>query len=127
MPAETSPSVEVWPPLPQSEWSDTCLTLQLWLQVVGKVRLALMPAINHSWNVTLYPTVRGLTTAPMPYGTRMLQIDFDFVEHVLQIETCDGERRTIPLKPMTVASFYAQFMAALDSLGAPGTHLALAV
>lgn len=119
MPAETSPSVEVWPPLPQSEWSDTCLTLQLWLQVVGKVRLALVPAINHSWNVTLYPTVRGLTTAPMPYGTRMLQIDFDFVEHVLQIETSDGERRTIPLKPMTVASFYAQFMAALDSLGAP--------
>ena len=108
-----------WPPLPQSAWSDTCATLQLWMQIVGKVRLALTPAINHTWNVTLYPTVRGLTTAPMPFGNRILQIDFDFIDHLLTVETSDGERRTIPLKPMTVAAFYRQVMDALESLGCP--------
>src|ERR1700676_1039414 len=76
-----------WPALPQSAWSETCATLQLWMQIVGKVRLALMPAINHTWNVTLYPTVRGLTTSPMPYGAQMLQIDFDFMDHVLLLQT----------------------------------------
>jgi len=109
----------VWPALPQGEWGDTCATLQLWMQVVGKVRLALMPAINHCWNVTLYPTVRGFTTSPMPHGARTLQIDFDFVEHVLLLQTDDGGRREIPLKPMTVASFYRQVMDALDELGTP--------
>ncbi len=110
---------EVWPALPQAEWSDTCATLQLWMQIVGKVRLELTPAINHCWNVTLYPTVRGLTTGPMPHGALMLQIDFDFIEHVLVVETSEGARRTISLKPMTVAEFYRQVMDALDSLGAP--------
>ena len=110
---------EVWPALPQAAWSDTCATLQLWMQMVGKVRLALVPAINHTWNVTLYPTVRGLTTLPMPHGTRTLQIDLDFLEHMLVVETSDGARQTIPLKPMTVAAFYEQLMAALDSLGTP--------
>src|ERR1700757_3125512 len=113
-----SPS-NVWPPLPQNEWSDTCATLQLWMQIVGKVRLALTPAINHTWNVTLYPTVRGLTTSPMAHGTQMLQIDFDFIEHVLLIETSHGGRNTIPLKPMTVAAFYEQVMTKLDELGTP--------
>ncbi len=89
------------------------------MQVVGKVRLALMPPINHCWGVTLYPTVRGLTTSPMPYGNRTLQIDFDFVDHTLLAETSEGERRVIPLKPMTVAEFYRQFMATLESLGTP--------
>src|SRR5262249_31105067 len=112
-------SDEVWPALPQAKWSDSCATLQLWMQIVGKVRLALMPAINHTWNVTLYPTIRGVTTAPMPHGTRMLQIDFDFVEHVLSLQTSDGGRRAIPLKPMTVAAFYQQAMAALDALRTP--------
>jgi hypothetical protein len=107
---------EVWPALPQAAWSDTCITLQLWAQIIGKVRLALTPAINHSWNVTLYPTVRGLTTSPMPHGTRMLQIDFDFIEHVLLIQTNDGGRRIIPLQAMTVAEFYRQVMGALDGL-----------
>jgi hypothetical protein len=122
MPTRINPpntSSEVWPALPQSEWSDTCATLQLWMQIVGKVRMALTPAINHTWNVTLYPTVRGLTTSPMPYGNRILQIDFDFLEHVLRVETSEGDRRNIPLRPMTVAAFYQQFMAALDSLDAP--------
>ncbi len=110
-------STEVWPALPQSAWSETCTTLQLWMQMVGKVRLALVPAINHCWNVTLYPTLRGLTTLPMAYGNRMLQIDFDFLEHKLLAETSDGGRRTIPLQPMTVAEFYRRLMDALDSLG----------
>jgi hypothetical protein len=108
---------EVWPALPQAAWSDCCATLQLWMQIVGKVRLALMPAINHTWNVTLYPTVRGVTTAPMPHGTRMLQIDFDFLEHALLLQTSDGDRRTISLRPMTVAAFYQQVIEALDGLG----------
>jgi hypothetical protein len=88
------------------------------MQIVGKVRLALTPAINQCWNVTLYPTSRGLTTMPMWHGNRSVQINFDFVDHVLLIETADGRRRQIPLKPMVVAEFYRQVMAALDSLDA---------
>ena len=114
-----TPGDEVWPALPQGNWSGTCATLQLWMQIVGKVRLALMPPINHCWGVTLYPTIRGVTTSPMPYGNRAVQIDFDFVDHVLLVETSAGDRRTIPLKPMTVAEFYRQLMAALESLGTP--------
>jgi hypothetical protein len=122
LPAQSDPPsdpVDVWPALPQGEWSGTCATLQLWMQMVGKVRLALMPPINHCWGVTLYPTVRGVTTSPMPHGNRTLQIDFDFVDHLLVVEVSEGDRRTIPLKPMTVAAFYGQLMAALDGLGVP--------
>jgi len=115
---DSSP-VEVWPPLPQAAWSETCATLQLWMQIVGKIRMALTPAINQCWNVTLYPTARGLTTLPMWHGARAVQIDFDFLDHVLVVETCEGGRVIIPLKPMTVAEFYRQVMAALDSLGTP--------
>ena len=111
--------LEVWPALPQSEWSDTCATLQLWMQIVGKVRLALTPHVNHTWNVTLYPTVRGLTTLPMSKGEHMVQIDFDFLDHELAVQTSDGGRRVIPLRPMAVAEFYGEVMAALDSLGTP--------
>lgn len=114
-PAVASP----WPALPQAEWSGTCATLQLWMQIVGKVRLALMPPVNHCWNVTLYPTVRGITTSPMPHGNGSLQIDFDFVDHLLIIEISAGDRKVIPLKPMSVAEFYRQFTSALSSLGAP--------
>jgi hypothetical protein len=109
----------VWPALPQAAWSDTCATLQLWMQIVGKVRMALTPAINHCWNVTLYPTARGLTTLPMWHGSRSVQIDFDFLDHVLLVETEDGGSATLPLTPMSVAEFYRQLMAALDSLGVP--------
>jgi len=111
--------LEVWPALPQSEWSDTCATLQLWMQIVGKVRLMLTPHVNHTWNVTLYPTVRGLTTLPMSKGERMLQIDFDFLDHELVVQTSDGGRRVIPLRPMAVAEFYVEVMATLESLGTP--------
>ena len=110
---------EVWPALPQAAWSDTCATLQLWLQMVGKIRMTLTPPVNHCWNVTLYPTVHGLTTGLIAYGTRTLQIDFDFMEHLLVVETSEGTSRTIPLKPMTVAEFYERLMSALDYLGTP--------
>jgi Family of unknown function (DUF5996) len=109
---------EVWPALPIAAWADTCATLQLWMQVVGKIRLALTPPINHTWNVTLYPTIRGVTTSPMSCGSRMLQIDFDFLEHVLRIATDTGDERTIPLEPMSVAAFYKQVMDALASVRA---------
>lgn len=110
---------EVWPALPQAAWSGSCATLQLWTQIVGKIRLALTPALNHTWNVPLYPTVRGLTTSLMPYGSRSLQIDFDFLAHELVLQTSDDKRATIDLKPMAVATFYQQVMTALEHLGTP--------
>lgn len=112
--------LETWPELQWSQWSDTCTTLQMWMQVVGKIRLALMPHINHTWSVTLYPTIHGVTTGPMPYGHgTMLQIDFDFIDHMLRMETSSGARRSVPLTPITVAEFYARVMQALDDLGTP--------
>ncbi len=113
------PLTPTWPALPQVAWSDTCATLQLWMQIVGKVRLALMPAMNHTWNVTLYPTISGLSTLPMPYGARMVQIDFDFLEHTLSVQCDDGASRTIALTPMPTAEFYRELMAALVSLDVP--------
>jgi hypothetical protein len=118
-PSAAVSSPETWPALPIAEWADTCATLQLWMQVVGKVRLALVPPINHSWNVTLYPTIRGVSTAPMPYGRGLLQIDFDFIDHVLVVESSQSGRRTIPLVPMTAAAFYRAVMKALDELHTP--------
>jgi hypothetical protein len=112
---------EMWPALPQAAWSESCATLQLWAQIVGKIRMALTPAVNHCWNVTLYPAVRGLTTMPMPHGTRFLQIDFDFLAQELWLQTSDGRRETIALKPMTVAAFYRAVMAALERLRTPVT------
>ncbi len=88
-----------WPELPYAAWADTAATLQLWTQIVGKVRLALTPWLNHSWHVALYVTARGLTTGPMPAGGRTLQIDFDFIDHVLWLRTSDGQFRQIMLKP----------------------------
>ena len=110
---------DVWPTLPQAAWGETCATLHLWMQIVGKVRMALTPAINQCWNVTLYPTARGLTTMPMWRGNRSVQIDFDFLDHVLVVETADSGRSMIPLKPMPVAEFYMQVMAALDGFDVP--------
>ncbi len=110
---------ETWPALPYNEWSDTCATLQLWMQIVGKIRLALTPHINHTWNVTLYPTIRGVTTSPMPCGPRMLQIDFDFLDHKLLLQTHAGEQASVPLQSMSVADFYARVMDALEHLACP--------
>lgn len=108
---------DAWPSLPLEAWKDTCETLHMWTQVVGKVRLALTPWINHSWHVPLYVTARGLTTSPIPYGHRTFQIDFDFLGHQLLIETTDGAVRKVALAPRSVAEFYREVMATLDSLG----------
>ena len=108
---------DIWPSLPLEAWRDTYATLHMWTQIIGKVRLALAPMINHWWQVTFYVTSRGLTTSPMPYGTRTLQIDFDFLDHHLRIETSDGDRRSLTLAPRSVAEFYSETMAALKSLG----------
>jgi hypothetical protein len=106
-----------WPALPIADWQATCTTLHMWTQVVGKVRLALSPLVNHWWQVPLYVTARGLTTSPIPYGTRLFQMDFDFLSHELRIQTTDGGERILPLAPRSVAGFYAETMAALKSLG----------
>ena len=106
-----------WPALPLGEWSDTCETLHRWTQVVGKVRMALTPLVNHWWNVTLYVTSRGLTTSPIPYGGRTFEIAFDFLDHQLSIETSDGAREQLALRPMSVAAFHAEVMSRLERLG----------
>jgi len=108
---------DVWPSLPLEAWRDTYATLHMWTQVIGKIRLALAPMVSHWWQVTLYVTPRGLTTSPIPYGTRLFQIDFDFLDHKLLIQTADGETRTLALGPRSVADFYRETMAALRSLG----------
>jgi Family of unknown function (DUF5996) len=110
-------SAAQWPELPYAAWKDTCQTLHLWTQIVGKIRLACTPWLNHSWHVTLYVTARGLTTSPIPDGARTFQIDFDFVDHVLWLRTSDGHFRQVVLKPMTVAEFYADVLHALAGLG----------
>jgi hypothetical protein len=109
-------SSEVWPALPFDAWRDTCTTLHLWSQIVGKVRLAQTPWINHGWHATLYVTARGLTTSPIPYEGQIFQIDFDFIDHALLIQTSDGAERQLPLTAQPVAAFYAQVMAALAEI-----------
>jgi len=106
-----------WPSLPFSEWRDTLETLHMWTQIVGKARLAQAPMINHWWQTPLYITSRGLTTSPMPYGERTFQVDLDFIDHELRIQTNDGAAHSFPLRPQAVADFYREFMAALGSLG----------
>ena len=106
-----------WPELPLAAWRDSYETLHLWTQVVGKIRLKRTPWLNHSWHVALYVTARGLTTSPIPDGTRSFQIDFDFIDHVLRIAASDGAQRQFALSGQSVASFYATIMAALAELG----------
>ena len=107
-----------WPAtLSLAEWRDTRDTLQLWMQMVGKTRMALAPAENHWWHVTLHLSARGLTTTPIPYGPGTFEIEFDFVEHRLVVETSDGRRRHLPLRPQTVAHFYRDYRRLLGELG----------
>lgn len=108
-----------WPSLPLAEWQETYATLHLWTQVVGKIRLAQAPLVNHWWQVPLYVTARGLTTSPMPYGRRSFQIDFDFIDHRLVIATDDGRVASLALMPRSVADFYHEVMARLEALGLP--------
>jgi hypothetical protein len=114
---ETRSPPEDWPDLPFAAWADTCETLQLWTQIIGKIRLAHAPMVNHWWQVPLYVTARGLTTSPIPYGSRYFQIDFDFLDHRLVIQTSDGATDTMKLAPRSVADFHADVMGRLRSLG----------
>jgi hypothetical protein len=104
---------ECWPSLPLDSWNATRATLHMWTQIVGKVRLALTPLINHWWNVPLYVTARGLTTSLIPYGERSFELRFDFLKHQLVLETSDGALKALPLTAKSVADFYQEFMAML--------------
>jgi Family of unknown function (DUF5996) len=108
---------ESLPALPLSAWQDTCDTLHLWTQMAGKVRLALSPRVNHWWECPLYLTARGLTTSAIRYGPGAFQIDFDFLDHALVIATSAGPLARVPLRAVSVAQFYREFMAALRSAG----------
>ena len=105
------------PHLPYPAWRETCTTLHLWTQIVGKIRLSQTPWLNHSWHVTLYVTARGLTTSPIPYGERVFQIDFDFIDNAPRIETSNGPRWETPLHAQSVADFHAAIMTALSDVG----------
>jgi hypothetical protein len=109
--------MNTWPELPLEAWSDTLATLHMWSQIVGKIRLAQTPWVNHSWHVPLYVTSTGLTTSPIPHGDRTFQIDFDFIRHQLTLQSNDGRTAGFSLEPQTVAEFYRRLMdemAALD-------------
>jgi hypothetical protein len=106
-----------WPELAYTSWRDTAVTLQLWTQIVGKVRLALTPWVNHSWQVPLYVTARGLSTSPIPVDSEIFEMEFDFVEHRLAARASSGENRALALEPQSVADFYHGVMALLSGLG----------
>ena len=108
--------MDAWPSLSYTAWKDTYATLLLWTQIVGKIRLVQTPWVNHSWHVVYYVTARGLSTSPIRHGERVFQIDFDFIDHQLVIQTGEGERRTLRLEPRTVADFYHSLMALLAEL-----------
>jgi len=113
-------STTSWPAIPVADWQETRDTLHMYLQVIGKVRMANTPLVNHWWNVTLYPTARGLTTSLMPHPTGpAFQIDVDVLASILEIGTVHGDRRTLPLEPRPVAEFYAAVMELLADLGVP--------
>lgn len=106
-----------WPDIPFEPWKDSCATLHLWTQIVGKYRLARTPWVNHSWHATFYVTPRGLTTSPIPAGNRAVQFDFDFVDHQFIATLSNGTRESFALTPMTVAAFYDRFVALTERLG----------
>ncbi len=112
-----NPNVELWPELPVAAWQDTYATLHMWTQIVGKVRLALSPRINQWWEVALYVNARGLTTSAIPYEGRIFEVQFDFIDHRLLIQTSWGSSKILALRAQSVADFYAEFMSALQSLG----------
>ena len=110
-----------WPTLPSDVWFDTLETVQLWTQVIGKIRMVQSPWINHSWSVTLYVSPHGLRTSLVPYDSEGFEWSFDFVEHHVDLTTTRGHHRTIPLAPMTVANFYAMVLDAMDAVSMPVT------
>jgi hypothetical protein len=109
--------VDAWPELPLEAWQDTYDTLHMWTQIIGKVRKTLSPLVNHWWNVTFYVTARGMTTSPIPYQDRTFEMEFDFIDHKLNVRTCDGSTKQLELAPRTVADFYDDVMGTLHSLG----------
>src|SRR5450755_2323072 len=110
---------DTWPSLSLEAWAETYATLHRWLQIVGKIRNAQSPPVNHCWSVTLYVTPRGLTTSLIPHGSRVFEIAFDFIEHRLLIQTGEGAVGSVPLRPQSVSSFFAQVQAELGRLGLP--------
>ena len=108
---------DTWPALPFEDWRATCDTLHMWTQIAGKVRLAAAPHVNHWWQVPLYVSARGLTTTAIPYAGRSFEIEFDFIDHVLAIRTCEGQAKAIRLEPKSVAAFHRELMGALAALG----------
>jgi hypothetical protein len=108
---------DLWPALNYLDWRDTAATFQLWTQIVGKVRLALSPWLNHGWQVPLYVTARGLGTSPIHVGRRVFEIDFDLVDHRLIVRTPDAADCDLALEPMSVAAFYRRLMDRLDRVG----------
>src|ERR1700760_3549150 len=112
---ESKNSPECWPSLPLESWEPTRATLHMWTQIVGKVRLALTPMVNHWWNVPLYVSARGLTTSSMPYRDLVIEIEFDFIAHQLVLRKSDGNSASIALAPKSVADFYSEFFAMLRS------------
>jgi len=112
-----SDAPECWPQLPLSAWKDTCDTLHMWTQIVGKTRMAFTPLVNHWWNVPLYVSSHGLTTSAIPYGDRVFEVEFNFLKHTLDLRCSDGASRQLQLAPRTVADFYAEYMSALNALG----------
>jgi hypothetical protein len=106
-----------WPELSYPAWRDTAATLQLWTQIVGKIRLSLSPWLNHGWQVPLYVTARGLSTSPIPVGHEILEIEFDFISHLLHVRTSRGEERELPLQPQSVADFYSRILTILNDIG----------
>ena len=113
------PSSPLWPELKLGAWADTCATLHLWTQIVGKIRLMRTPWLNHSWHVPLYVNAKGLTTSPIAHAPHTLEIQFDFLKHVLEISLSNGSSRCLSLRPQSVADFYGAVMTALGELGVP--------
>ncbi|GAC1463440.1 MAG: DUF5996 family protein [Chloroflexota bacterium] len=120
MDAQSTPGTpatsETWPALPYGDWKDTCETLHMYTQIVGKVKLELCPFLNQWWEVALHVSARGLTSGPIPWRDRTFDVEFDFVDHRVHIRVSDGSARTIALESRTVADFYRLFMEALQSL-----------
>jgi len=117
MPSRSLLHAESWPSLQAAAWEDTRATLHMWTQIIGKIRLAQAPMTNHWWQVPLYVTSRGLTTSPVPFDSRIFQIDLDFIEHGLQISVDDGRREGFALRPRSVADFHSELLSRMRSLG----------
>jgi len=117
IPSQDNDALALWPALPYHAWQDTRETLHMWTQIVGKVKLELVPFLNEWWHVGFTVTARGLTTSTIPFGRRVFQVDFDLIDHRLDIRLDDGSSRSLLLLPRSVADFYHEFMAALEELG----------